>query len=295
MGELIIDCGGLFSRKNKLRGCDRFTEGKRFLRGSLLLVPVFLCSCGLATVPLMPVLSADVKTIELAKLEVNHILLIRRLNPVFVVMGSSGLLLDAVMVSNHAYEYEKRAGPVNQMCINMFTQTLAQALSERGYHIGLAQKKYWDYYKKSQKKILDKSDAIFRIKLKQMGFWSKSLRAPFLPSIVVQAELIDPVSRSVLYSDRFAIGLDAGTLKVMALGYGKIAVLPALDTTVSYQNFSDLLKNPEQSREALLEIVAQAARHIAKGFRRLESTGQPSFDPRLFKQMPDIPLSTSME
>jgi len=266
---------------------------KGFFRSSLLLLPVFLCSCGLAKIPLKPELTTDVKTIELAKLEVNHILLIRRLNPVFAIMGSSGLVLDAVIVADHAHEYEKRAGPVNKMCIELFAQTLSQELSGKGYKIGLTQKNYWDYYKKGQKKILQRTDAIFRIKLKQMGFWSKGLSAPFMPSLFVQAELIDPVSREVLYSDRFAMGLDISTLKIMALGYGETSILP-VESTASYQNFSDLLEKPEQSRAALLEIVALAARRIGKGFRSLTSVSQPVFNPRPFRKMPKIPLSTSM-
>jgi len=103
------------------------------------------CSCGLAKHPLKPVMTASVKKIEMASLEVNHILLIRRLNPLFAVMGSFGMLLDAVVVAKHAYKYEKRAGPVNQM-----------------------------------------------------GFWSPGLRRPFVPSVFVQAELIDPLSRDAL-------------------------------------------------------------------------------------------------
>ncbi len=291
---VAIDCGILLSRKNKLYVCDKLTKIKCFFRSTVLLATVLLCSCGLAKIPLKPVLTADVKTIELAKLETDNILLIRRLNPVFAVMGSSGLLLDAVMVADHAYEYEKRAGQVHEMCINLFAQTLAEALTDRGYKIGLSQKAYWDYYKKNQKKILDRTDAIFRIKLKQMGFWSKGLSAPFLPSIFVQAELIDPVSRNVLYSDRFAIGLDAGTLKIMSLGYGEASFLPGVDPDAAYQNFSDLLDNPEQSRNALLGTVALAARRIAKGFRNLKTNRPPPFEPRLFKKMPGVPLSTDL-
>jgi len=288
---VIIDCGVLFPRKYKLCFGVMLNKIKGFSRSALLLLPLFMCSCGLAKIPLKPVLTADVKTIELAKLEVNHILLIRRLNPVFAIMGSSGLVLDAVIVADHAYEYEKRAGPVNKMCIELFAQILSQELSGRGYTVGLTQKDYWDYYKKGQKKILQRSDAIFRIKLKQMGFWSKGLSAPFMPSLFVQAELIDPVSREVLYSDRFAMGLDTGTLKIMALGYGETSILPVGNLDASYQNFSDLLEKPEQSRAALLEVVALAARHIAKGFRNFTSVGQPVFNPRPFRKMPKIPLS----
>jgi len=292
---VAIDCGILFSRKNKLYVCDKSTKIKCFFRSAVLLATVLLCSCGLAKLPLKPVLTADVKTIELAQLETDNILLIRRLNPVFAVMGSSGLLLDAVMVADHAHKYEKRAGQVHDMCTNLFAQTLAEALTDRGYKVGLSQKAYWDYYKKNQKKILDRTDAIFRIKLKQMGFWSKGLSSPFLPSIFVQAELIDPVSRNVLYSNRFAMGLDAGTLKMMSLGHGEASFLPEADPDAAYQDFSDLLDESEQSRDALLKIVTLAARHIAKGFRSLKSGRQSVFNPVSYKGLPKIPLSSAVK
>jgi len=258
-----------------------------------LLIPV-LCSCGLAKHPLRPVLTADVKKIEMARLEVNHILLIRQLNPLFALMGSSGLLLDAAMVAKHAYKYKKRAGPVNQMCIDLFTQTLVKELRGRGYEVGLSQNRYWDYYKKRQKPILDHTDAIFRIKMKQMGFWSPGLRHPFSPSVFVQAELIDPVSRDVLYSDRFGIGMDIASLKLMALEYGKAVALPGPDPSATYQSFAELLEKSDQSREALLKVITLAARRIATGFHRKKSDRAPAFDPHLIMDMPEIPVSTSM-
>ena len=292
---VAIDYGILLSPKNKLYVCDKLTKIKCFFRSTVLLATVLLCSCGLAKLPLKPVLTADVKSIELAKLETDNILLIRRLNPLFAVMGSSGLLLDAVMVADHAHEYEKRAGQVHDMCTNLFVQTLVEALTDRGYKVGLSQKAYWDYYKKNQKKILDRTDTIFRIKLKQMGFWSKGLSSPFLPSIFVQAELIEPVSRNVLYSDRFAMGLDAGALQMMSLSHGEVSLLPGADPDAVYQNFSDLLDDAEQSREALLKIVKMAARHIAKGFRGLKSGSQPVLNPVPYRGLPEIPLSSAVK
>jgi len=264
-----------------------------FLRVILLLLLPVLGSC--ARHPLVPDLKAEVQHIEMARLEVNHILLIRQLNPLFAVMGSSGLLLDAAVVAGHARKYKKRAGAVNQMCIDLFTQTLAKALRDRGYEIGLSRNRYWDYYKKRQKPILDRTDAIFRIKLKQMGFWSPGLRHPFSPSVFVLAELIEPRSREILYSDRFAVGLDVASLKLMALKYGKASALPIPDPSATYNSFAELLEKSDQSREALLKVITLAARRIATGFQRKNTDRVSVFNPRLLMDMPEIPVSTSME
>ena len=262
---------------------------------ALLSLFATLCSCGLTRHPLKPVLTADVKKIEMAELEVNHVLLIRRLNPLFAVMGSSGMVLDAVVVAKRAYKYEKQAGPVNRMCIETFTKTLAQALHQRGFQVGLSQKPYWDYYKKKQQAILKRSDAIFRIKLKQMGFWSPGFRHPFTPSVFVQAELIEPQSRDVLYSDRFAIGMDAASLKLMSLNFGKASVLPNPDPAASYWSFNELLEKSDQSREALLQVITLAARRIAKGFGKRKNSTRAVYHPSLLRTMPDIPLSGTIK
>ena len=96
-------------------------------------------------------------------------------------------------------------------------------------------------------------------------FWSKSPLDPYRPSVLVMTELIDPVSRKILYSDTFALGMDITSLQVMKFLYGEINMLPAPRRSKSFKFFSTLVKNPRDSRNALLKTVAAAARHVAKG------------------------------
>ncbi len=260
-----------------------------------LLMLALLCSCGLSKPPLQRTLTTDVKRIELAALDVNHIILIRRLNPLFAVMGSSGMVLDAAVVANHAYSYEKRAGAVSEQSLDLFIRTLTDELARRGYHVGQSQLDYWQYYRKKKQGLLAKTDAILRIGIKQMGFWSKGLTKPFRPSIFVQAELIEPGSRAVLYSDRFAMGLDKGSLQVMSLGFGETRMLPDPDPDARFPKFSDLLEHAPQSREALLKIVSLSAREIAKGFSAPVDSASDLFEPQLFGDLPAVPGSKNLE
>ncbi len=256
------------------------------VRRAVLLPLALLCACGLVKQPLQPELQADVNRIDLARLEVDHILLIRRLNPVFAVMGSSGMVLDTMVVAKNAYDYKQSAGPVYEQCLQLFADTLAQALQQRGYSVGTSQLDYWSYYKQQQRSLLRRTDAILRIQLKQMGFWSGSLRRPFKPSLFVQAELIDPKSRHVLYSDRFAIGMDLASLRLMELNVGRTNALESPRSPLVYHDFSDLVKHAEQSRNDLFRVVALAARHVAAGFRIRAGGKLPPFDPQLYRQMP---------
>jgi len=232
---------------------------------SLCLVILALCSCGATKKPLQPVLESNVKNIEIAKIETGKVLMIQQVNPVILAMGSSGLLLDTAIVSQRANLYKQSAGEVNQLATNEFRKSLLKALSQKGIKAKAQKKYYWDYYKGEQKEDTKKIDAILRVELKNIGFWSKSVMDPYMPSVFVLAELINPATREVLYSDRFTMGIDITSLQVMQLLYGEINIVPNLRKTPSYDSFDKLLKNPEQSRKALLRTVAAAARHMAKG------------------------------
>ncbi|NWF36063.1 SH3 domain-containing protein [Mariprofundus sp. KV] len=232
---------------------------------SLCLVILALCSCAAVKKPLQPVLESRVNHIEIAKVETGKVLMIQQVNPVILAMGSSGLLLDTAIVAQRANEYKQSAGEVNQMATSVFEESLLKNLSKKGIKAKSQKKYYWDYYKGEQKEATKKIDAILRVELKNLGFWSKSILDPYMPSVFVLAELIDPATREVLYSDRFTMGIDITSLQVMKFLYGDINIVPNLRKTPSYDSFDKLLKNPEQSRKALLRTVAAAARHMAKG------------------------------
>ncbi|WP_176961769.1 SH3 domain-containing protein [Mariprofundus sp. NF] len=234
-------------------------------RLSLCLVILALCSCGVTKKPLQPVLEKRVQNIEIAKIETGNVLMIQQVNPVILAMGSTGQLLDTAIVAQRAHEYKQAAGPVNQMCTEMFEKSLLKALARKGIAANSSGKRYWDYYKGKQKEQNGNIGAILRIELKNVGFWSRSMVDAYRPSILVMAELIEPGSRKVLYSDSFTLGIDMTSTKVMMALYGEINMLPAPRNSKSYKSFAKLVKNPEQSRNALLKTVSAAARHMAKG------------------------------
>jgi len=236
-----------------------------FKQISLCLALVLLCSCGVTKKPLQPVLEKRVVSIEIAKVETSNSLMIQQVNPVILAMGTSGLLLDTGMLIFRASRYKNSAGPVNQMCNETFEKSLLQALSQKGLQANTSKRDYWDYYRGKQKQLTKTIDTILRVELRNVGFWSKGPLDPYRPSIFVLAELIEPSSRKVLYSDRFTMGIDITSLQVMKYLYGDINILPEFRDAKSYDTFSKLINNPEQSRDALLKVVEAAAFHLAKG------------------------------
>jgi len=258
-----------------------------------LLCLLILCSCGAAKASLKPQLTHDVKTIEIAKIEVKRLLLIKRVNPLFLVMGSSGMLMDALVVDRHASKYKDHAGDVRQMCLNLFEKTLVQSLSQQGFQAHLSDKRFWDYFKPSQKSLRERTDGILHIRLQQMGFWSGGSHDAYFPSLVVAVKMIDPVSREILYSDHFSMGVDYTSVELMAMSSGHINRLPLGDEFSSYDDFDALLEQPEQSRDDLLKVIDLAVRHIMQGLQKSKAPALLVFEPQLIKSMPDFPVFSS--
>jgi len=113
-------------------------------------------------------------------------------------------------------------------------------------------------------------DGLLRIRLSQMGFWSQAVVYGYFPSVLVDVTLIDPLSRDVLYSDQFSMGIDFTSVEVMALGVGKINRLHVEEDFSAYKNLNALLAHPAESRNDLLKVMTIAAEHIGQGLRRPE-------------------------
>ncbi len=227
-----------------------------------------LCACSVIKAPLKPHLSQTVRSIEIAAIEVDRILLIRRVNPLFLVMGSSGLVADALVVASNASRYEASAGSVHKMCMDVFKSAVMQSISRQGIEVHSSNKRYWNYFKASQKDLRHSVDGLLRIRLSQMGFWSQAVVYGYFPSVLVDVTLIDPLSRDVLYSDQFSMGIDFTSVEVMALGVGKINRLHVEEDFSAYKNLNALLAHPAESRNDLLKVMAIAAEHIGQGLRR---------------------------
>ena len=66
------------------------------------------------------------------------------------------------------------------------------------------------------------------------------------------------------------MGLDAGSLDIMAIGGGSTRLLRESGRQQSFRSFKDLLAQPQQSRQALLSLLDRAARRVVKGLRHVE-------------------------
>lgn len=239
---------------------------------------LFLSSCASMHEPLQVGVNSDVKVIDLAQVEYDGMLKIRRLNPFLALMGTSAMaVLDSGLILFQESEYEKRAGDVSTHSSKQFQKILTRKLKRNGFKIRHSKLRYWDYFKPSNKKLRSTSDGILRIKLDQLGFWSGGLGAPYRASIFVTAELTDPVTRKTLYLDRIAIGISEKSLKLFSAYTGPIHHI-SRSSYPTYENFRDLLANPKDSKKDLLRVVKKAALRIGRGMQKNNSRNYVAYE-----------------
>jgi len=240
----------------------------KFLRALLLASSLFLISCAAMHDPLQTQLREEIQTIEIAQIEFDEMLRIRRTNPLYLLVGSSGAaVLDTGFVLVQAAKYREKAGDIGRACAKRFKQTLTHQLTRNGYQIKESGLPYWDYFKPRNKSLRKSSDAILRIRLEQVGFWSSGVRTPYTASVIAIAEMVDSKSRKLLYRERLSIGISKKELKILAVYLGNVSNIERPANKPTFRNFRDLLANPESSSSDLIHVVDKAALHISRGLR----------------------------
>ncbi len=234
----------------------------------LLISSLFLVSCAAMHDPLKTQLRDEIQTIELAEIEFDEMLRIRRTNPLYLLMGSSGTaIVDTGFVLVQASEYKEKAGDIGKACAQQFKQTLMQQLTRNGYTINESGLRYWDYFKPRHSELRKSSDAILRIQLEQVGFWSSGIRTPYSASVIAIAEMIDSKTRKLLYRDRLSIGISEKELKILETYLGSLSHIRRPSNKPTFNNFRDLLANPETSSSDLIHVVKKTALHIGRGLK----------------------------
>lgn len=247
---------------------------------------LFLSGCAKMHPPLQTVLKKDIRHIDVAALEFDHKLRIRRFTPLLLLMGSSGMLLENFIVATQGYQYAEKAGNVGLECSKAFKSTLIHRLQQAGYIVHDRNERYKDYFKSSRKAIREQTDAILRIKMKQIGFWSDGVGHDYHASALILAELIEPAGRNVIYRNRFVIGISPKNAKLLKEYFGETELVTRSDKIPSFRNFKTLLANPEESRFDLLNVMAMAARKISNDLR-------PNGERTIIASGTSVPLDSS--
>jgi len=230
----------------------------------MLLIQV---SCATHRQPAEVALRTPVQTIDVAHIEISDDVKIRRINFITLMMGSSGLVVDAVRQAEFARLYQREAGEVARVCAQTFTNILTHALTEHGYRVRYSDLSYWNYFKPSKQALRASSDGILHVSLEEVGFFSKGFKHDYVASMIVLAEMIDPKTRQTIYRDRFTVGLDDKDVKLFEMFYGKMHRLKRRSMPGSYKNIDTLIANARESSEDLMQAIELAAGQVATGLQ----------------------------
>ncbi len=217
--------------------------------------------------PLKTQLNKELRHIDVAALEFDDKVKIRRLSPLLLLMGSSGMVMDNIIVEAQGHEYRQKVGSVGIECGKIFKSTLIHRLEKSGYVVHDRNEPYWNYFKPSRKAIRQQTDAILRINMEQVGFWANGMTQPYQASALVVAEMVDPKTRKTLYRNRFVIGLSPKDVRILKDYIGTTELVERSSNIPTFKNFDTLLANGEESRFDLLNVVALAARKISNDLK----------------------------
>ncbi|MDQ6979626.1 MAG: hypothetical protein Q9M09_05515 [Mariprofundaceae bacterium] len=140
------------------------------LRFFLISLIAMLTGCAQMHPPLQPHLSKELHHIDIAAIEFDDKVKIRRLSPLLLMMGSTGMMMDNIIMEAQGHEYRQKVGAVGLECGKIFKSTLIHRLEKSGYAVHDRNEPYWNYFKPSRKAIRQQTDAILRIKMEQIGF-----------------------------------------------------------------------------------------------------------------------------
>ncbi len=202
----------------------------------------------------------EIRTLGIADIEYNHRISIRRNNPVFALIGISGLLVQQWMMEKISRHYESRVGDSLAMaCEASVMKGLRRNLKKSGFKVRMLHIGFWQAIKLAHAHRLRGVDAVLRVRIKQLGFRAGSITAPLSPSLIVTASLVEPRSKEILYTNTVAMGYNPRTSHMTVLKQRG---------SHSYPDFKALLAHARESRNDLLAALDLASDHIARELGR---------------------------
>jgi len=222
----------------------------------MLLVSVWLGGC----VSVLPKQAfdadsrAEIKSIAITTIENPHGLTIRRFNPVYAIIGTSGILMQQAAMAQKSAHYKARVGDLIPQSNHFLLDALQSGLIAQGYKVQSLDMGFWQSMKLLHAHQLPAVDALLRVKIQRLGFRAGSISAPYQPSLVVSVQLIRAdISREILYEDTLSIGYKSTYHMTMLNDNGQ---------EYSYPHLEDLMEHALQSKPGLFIALRLAADRI---------------------------------
>jgi len=202
----------------------------------------------------------EIQNIVISDIEYNGKITLRRNNPVYAIIGMSGMMMQQMAMEVKSARYTALTGDVASSCETFILKQLESNLTAQGYHVKTVTSGFWQTMKLTRTPALADTDAIMRVTIKRLGFRAESVAAPNQPSIMLSVTLIKPKSREVLYKKDFGIGYKASGYHLTRIDYDR--------SRYSYPSLSSLMQHALQSKQGLMIALSQTAGHISSDLKK---------------------------
>ncbi len=226
-----------------------------------LLCAVLLSGCiGISRQAFDPRNHGNIRSIGIASLEYDHRISIRRYNPIYILMGSTGLVIQNLAMEEKSSRYMRHLHGFTERCVQTALHDLRTALGKQGYVVHMLGMGYWEVMKRAHAHQLPGIDTVLRLRIESLGFRSGGISSPYRPSIIMTARLVEPSTRDVLYADKLAIGYKHASRRMTVLDLGQQAY--------SYDPLDELIAHAGENALGILMATRTAVRRITADLKR---------------------------
>jgi len=205
----------------------------------------------------------DIHNIVISKIEFEQKITLRRYNPIYAIIGVSGLITEQLAMEQKSARYKARVGDVVPECKAFILQQIVSGLQAQGYHVETVKTGYWQTLKRLHTAQLADADAIMRVRIKRLGFRAESINAAYQPSIMLSVELIETGSRKVLYKKDLGIGYKPSGYRLTSIEYDR--------SQYTYPSLINLLQHAKESKQGIFIALSHTAEQITHDLRKQPS------------------------
>lgn len=194
-----------------------------------------------------PAAHRNIHSIALANIEFDGKITIKRYNPLFILIGSSGYLMQNMAQEERTARYMSRIGNFPTHCETAIRRQLLDNLTRQGYEVREIGMDFWPAMKAARAHQLPGVDAILRIRVVSLGYRANGASVPYQPSVRITAKMVDLVSRETLYEDTVAIGYKPSDMRM--------SILKLPSNTYHYPKLNHLLMDAGHSTTGIMQAM----------------------------------------
>ncbi|MBF0282749.1 MAG: hypothetical protein HQM07_09315, partial [Zetaproteobacteria bacterium] len=212
--------------------------------------------------------------IAIANIDYDYKIDIRQENALFMMLGSTGMMLKQVAMESNKQSYMAENEALGQECALRLRQLLRQQLRSHGYQVHESNMDYWHTMRYLHQAKVEQAnpkrrvDAVLRVQIKHLGYWSSSYDHPYQPAAMLVVSLVSPINKKIFFSKNIAIADTKSAAYTQIINKQWVDLLSGkIPEKFIYHNVYHLLDHAQQSSHGLHHIIHIAAKHISDAIK----------------------------